>query len=164
MRLLTFRGHESWVQQEEEQRLKRWRGVSALRLCSTPAPQNTAATFPALTAPLWIPARAVPDHADDITGCQTHWAARPVPAYLGVRDGQAVHRLRRLEQLDLLDHVGLRTENHHPLQPALSCGAQKSRSGKVISEATPGHSIHGLLLNTRLLDSVQLEQLQLLSH
>lgn len=141
----------------------------AFRLCGS-APhlrhngQNTAATFPALAAPLWIPARAVPDHADDITGCQTHWAARPVPAYLGVRDGQAVHRLRRLEQLDLLDHVGLRAENHHPLQPALSCGAQKSRSGKVISEATPGHSIHGLLLNTRLLDSVQLEQLQLLSH
>lgn len=42
-------------------------------------------------------------------------------AYLGVRDGQAVHRLGRLKQLDFLYHVGLGAQDQHPLQPALRC-------------------------------------------
>ena len=51
----------------------------------------------------------------------------PFP-YLGVGDGQAVHRLGCLKQLDLLYHVGLGAENHHPLQPALSCSTQERKS------------------------------------
>lgn len=46
--------------------------------------------------------------------------------YLGVGDGQAVHRLRRLEQLDLLDHVRLGAQDHHPLQPALLCNTRRA--------------------------------------
>lgn len=40
--------------------------------------------------------------------------------HLGVGDGQTVHRLPGLEQLDLLDHVGLCSQDHGPLQPASS--------------------------------------------
>lgn len=47
--------------------------------------------------------------------------------YLGVGDGQAVHWLGYLKQLDLLYHVGLRAQDHHSLQPALRCSTHKRK-------------------------------------
>lgn len=57
--------------------------------------------------------------------------------YLGVGDGEAVHRLRCLEQLNLLYDVRLGAQDHHPLQPALRCGRQR---GTATEKFTSLHS------------------------
>lgn len=69
--------------------------------------------------------------------------SRSPSPYLGVRDGEAVHRLGRLEQLDLLDDVGLGAQDHHPLQPALGCGTQGGRKRRGESARSLRHSAVG---------------------
>lgn len=65
----------------------------------------------------------------------------PPSPYLGVRDGQAVHRLGRLKQLDLLDDVGLGAQDHHSLQPALSCGTRGGGRGGRGEAGQLGHFV-----------------------
>lgn len=55
--------------------------------------------------------------------------------YLCVRDGEAVDGLGVVVQLDLLDHVGFRAQNHGPLQPALRWRETRHKRVTVRSES-----------------------------
>lgn len=92
--------------------------------------------------------------------------------YLGVRDGQAVHRLGCLKQLDLLDDVGFGAQDHHPLQPALGCRTQGGKEeerpvSSVISSQRSWQQFNRLwrfFINTRQVAAAEPQNMDRYSH